>query len=140
MRISRSKRSITGILTVVASLCLLAATLEAQSFFGAIVGTVTDPSEAAVPAAAVTLTNTGTGETKTVEADAAGNYQFLNLIPGFYKVAIERPGFKRFTRDQVQVVVQSSVRVDVRLEVGDVGQAVEVNALAVSLQTESATL
>jgi hypothetical protein len=121
-------------------MCLLAATLEAQSFFGAIVGAVTDPSEAAVPGAVVTLTNTGTGETKTAATDAAGNYQFLNLIPGFYKVEIGLQGFKRFTRDQVQVVVQAAVRVDIRLEVGDVGQAVEVNALAVSLQTESATL
>jgi len=128
------------LLIVAACAAILAGALQAQGFFGSLVGSVIDPSEAAIPGARVTLTNTGTGEIKTAEADTVGNYQFLNLIPGFYKVDAEKSGFKHFTRDQIQVTVQAAVRVDVHLQVGAVDQTVEVSAQAVVLQTETATL
>jgi hypothetical protein len=131
---------VVGGLIVLGCAMLLDRAVQAQSFFGSIVGAVTDPSGAAVPGARVTLTNTGTGETKSAEADAAGNYQFLNLIPGTYKADLERSGFKRFTQDQIKVLVQGTIRVDVQLQVGDVGQTVEVNAQGLALQTETATL
>jgi hypothetical protein len=137
----RDGRALLGIwLAVIAAAAFLAGPLHGQGFFGSIVGAITDASQAAVPGARVTLNNIGTGETKASEADAAGNYQFLNLIPGMYKVEVERAGFKRFTRDQIQVVVQAAVRVDVQLQVGEVGQTVEVSAQALALQTETATL
>ena len=123
-----------------AACAIFAAVLQAQSFFGSIVGTATDPSGASVPGSKITLTNTGTGEVKAAETDASGNYQFLNLIPGRYKVDVEKSGFKRFTRDEIQVLVQAAVRIDVAMQVGEVGQSIEVNAQAVVLQTETATL
>ena len=128
------------LLIVAACAAILAGTLGAQGFFGSIVGAVIDPSQAAIPGAKITLTNTGTGEIKNAEADASGNYQFLNLIPGMYKVDVEQAGFKHFTRDQIQVVVQAAVRADIALQVGDVGEKVEVSAQALALQTETATL
>jgi hypothetical protein len=118
----------------------LAAVVSAQSFFGSIVGTAVDESGAAIPQAMVTLTNTETGETKTASTDQAGNYQFLNLIPGLYKVDLEKAGFKRVTKDAIRVTVQAAVRADVTMEIGTIGQSVEVSASAVSLQTETATL
>ena len=111
-----------------------------QTFFGSIVGAVTDVSGASVPGSKATLTNTATGETRTTQTDQSGNYEFLNLAPGPYRVDVEKPGFKHFTKDAIQVVVQASVRVDVQMQIGDVGQTVEVNATAVALQTESATI
>jgi hypothetical protein len=119
---------------------LLGVQLKAQDTFGSIVGTVTDPSGAVVPAAKVVLTNTGTAEAKAIETDNSGNYQFRNLLPGFYKIEVEKAGFARVARDGIQVLVQASVRSDVVMRLGDVGQTVEVSAQALALQTESATL
>src|SRR5436305_13866699 len=81
---------------------LIGSFLYAQSFFGSIVGTAVDASGASVPGAMVTLTNTGTGETKTSSTDQDGNYQFLNLIPGVYRVELENSGFKHLTSDGIQ--------------------------------------
>jgi hypothetical protein len=125
----------------VAAITAFAATLvTAQTFFGSIVGTVTDSSGAGVAASKVTLTNSATNETRSVESGAAGNYEFLNLVPGTYKIDFEKPGFKRFTKDSIQVVVQASVRVDAQMQVGDIGQSIEVSAQALALQTETATI
>ena len=72
--------------------------------------------------------------------DTSGNYQFVNLVPGQYKVEVEKPGFRRFARDPITVEVQSSVRIDIPMQVGDVSQTVEVTAQTPLLQTEDAAL
>src|SRR5262249_41677546 len=69
-----------------------------------------------------------------------GAYRFVNLVPGNYRIEIEQPGFKRYTRSQITVEVESTVRVDVSMQVGDVTQAVEVTADAPLMQTENASL
>src|SRR6266567_5381300 len=125
---------------VLSSFLLLTASLSGQTFYGSIVGTVTDASSAAVQGATVTLNNNGTSERKSAETDAAGAYRFVNLVPGNYKVEVERPGFKRYTRDQIVVAVESAVRVDLAMQVGDVSQTVEVTAAAPLMQTENASL
>jgi len=112
----------------------------AQTFYGSIVGTVTDQSKAVIAGARVTLTNTGTAEVRTDQTDVNGNYQFVNLVPGLYRVDVDSPGFKHLTHDQVQVQVQAAVRIDVALQVGDVGQTVEVTGQAALLQTETSSL
>ena len=73
-------------------------------------------------------------------SDESGNYQFRNLLPGFYRVEVEMPGFKRVVREGIQVIVQASVRSDIVVEPGEVDQTVEVSAEAIALQTETATL
>jgi hypothetical protein len=128
-------------LILVAGLCpLLAISLSGQAFYGSIVGTVTDPTNAAVHGASVTVTNMGTDERHQAVTGAAGGYQFLNLIPGNYKVDVEQAGFKRATRDQIEVTVAGAVRADISMQVGDVTQTVEVRANAPLLQTENANL
>jgi hypothetical protein len=112
----------------------------AQTFYGSVVGSVTDPSGAAIPGAPVSLTNKGTADVRTSQTDGNGNYQFLNLVPGVYKVDVQQPGFKRLSRDQIEVRVDNATRVDAALEVGDVSQTMEVVAQTAQLQTESATL
>src|SRR5258707_6094665 len=109
-----------------AILLLSATTCFGQTFYGSIVGTVTDPSGSAVPQASVTLTNLGTAERRTMTTDSSGNYQFVNLVPGPYKVEVEMSGFRRFVRDPINVEVQSAVRIDVPMQVGDVNQVVEI--------------
>ena len=114
--------------------------VQSQIFNGSIVGAIMDPSGASIPAASVTLTNTGTSERRTTLSNADGNYEFVNLVPGRYRVDVEKPGFKHLTRDDVEVQVQASVRVDAGMQVGDVGQTVEVNAQAPLLQSETSSL
>ena len=122
------------------AVAILATPMMSQTFYGSIVGTVTDPSGAAIEGAKVTLTNIGTGVTRTAATVTDGIYQFVDLVPGSYKVDIEKTGFKRSIRDQIQVNVESAVRADVSLAVGDTAQSVEVTAEAALLQTENASL
>jgi hypothetical protein len=119
---------------------VVAASSFGQTFYGSIVGSVTDASSSAVPQANVTLTNLGTAERRVMQADTSGNYQFVNLVPGQYKIEVERTGFRRFVRDPISVEVQSTVRIDVTMQIGDVSQVIEVTSQTPLLQTENASL
>ncbi len=123
--------------TVVTVLC---ASAFGQTFYGSIVGTVSDASGGVVPGATVTLVNNGTGEKRTAGTGTDGAYRFVNLVPGTYRVEVEQAGFKRYARDQIQVNVEAAVRVDIALQVGEVTQSVEVTSAAPLLQTENASL
>jgi hypothetical protein len=142
MRMSSQRHASFACKVFVAAVAFLIsiAPICAQTFYGSIVGTVTDQSKAVIAGARVTLTNTGTAEVRTDQTDVNGNYQFVNLIPGVYRVDVDSPGFKHLTHDQVQVQVQAAVRIDVALQVGDVGQTVEVTGQAALLQTETSSL
>ncbi len=119
---------------------LLAASSAAQTFYGSVIGTVTDQTGSSVAGAAVTLVDLARSDRRTGQTDESGNYQFVNLVPGQYRVEIEKPGFRRFTREPITVEVQSAVRIDVPMQVGDVTQTVEVQAQTPLLQTEDASL
>jgi hypothetical protein len=113
---------------------------EAQTFYGSIVGTVTDPSGATVSGAKVTVINIGTGERRDAETDAQGNYQVVDLVPANYRLEVEKSGFKHFTREPVTVRVQGAVRIDVPMQVGATTETVEVSAQTPLLQTESGSV
>ncbi len=125
-------------LTVVS--CLLGLPVAAQTSFGTVVGTVADSTGAVIPAATVTLTNIGTSESKTTQTDSIGAYQFVSLVPGTYRLEIEKTGFRRLARTQIQVEVQATVRVDATMEVGETSQTLEVASAVPLLQTEQANL
>ncbi len=127
-----------GILAVIFS--SLTSSLNAQSSYGGIVGTVTDTSGAAVAQAKLTLTNIGTNDKKIVQSDATGGYRFVNLAPSNYKLEVSAAGFKGFSRSPIPVQVDSTVRIDTPLEVGAVTETVEVTTQAPLLQTDSGTL
>src|ERR1700756_3010616 len=96
---------------------LFSSPLSAQSTYGSIAGAVTDSSGAAIADAQVTLTNLGTSEKRTQTTGSDGLYSFVNLIPGRYKIDVEKSGFKRFTRPEVVVEVNQSVRIDATLQI-----------------------
>ncbi len=123
-----------------ASIAVIAIPMMGQTFYGSIVGTVNDASGAPMPGATVTLTNTGTAERRVAETAGDGAYRFVNLVVGTYSAAVEKTGFKRSTRDRITVDVDSVVRTDFAMEIGDVSQSVEVSAAAPLLQTENASL
>ncbi len=107
-----------------------------QANTGTLLGTVTDPSGAVVPGAKVNITERNTGVTRSTETTDAGYYAFPNLTPGVYTVNITQPGFKQGVRQGVDVLVNTTVRVDMALQTGEVSESIEVTAEAALLQTD----
>ena len=102
--------------------------VQAQVLYGALVGTVRDPSGAVLPGASVVITNAETKATRETVTDAAGAYRFSTLQPGTYTVVVQVTGFRTFTRADVPVTLNSSARVDALLGVGDLQENVTVSA------------
>jgi hypothetical protein len=123
----------------VAFVCLLCLSVQAQSTYGSVAGFVTDPSGAAITAAQVILTNLGTSEKRT-QSTADGLYSFVTVIPGQYRVEIEKQGFKRITQEPVVVQVQQSTRIDVAMQVGTVSEVITVTTATPLLQSETSSL
>ena len=108
---------------------------------GAVVGTITDPSGAAVPNGSVQLLNTGTNATTTQTTNNSGQFTFGNVVPGTYKVTVTAAGFRTSTVESLTVDVNKSVTVPVQLEVGGANEVVEVSAAATNqLQTQDAQI
>jgi hypothetical protein len=108
----------------------------AQAVYGTIVGTVTDGTGGAIPNAKVTITDTVRDVTQETVTNDSGNFTQRFLIAGRYRVRVEAGGFKAFVLDNVPVSVDTEVKVDAKLEVGDVTQILEVSAAAGVLKTE----
>src|SRR5437764_14102946 len=120
--------------------CLWASivSLLAQST-GSVVGIVTDSTGGSFPNGSITLTNTDTSERRAAQTDTNGNYQFVSVLPGKYRIEIGKDGFKRFATE-FTIQVESTSRVDAVMQVGDVTQTVEVTGRAALLQTDNAVL
>src|SRR5205809_1353169 len=123
-------------LALIASIGMFAGGALAQTFYGSFVGLVVDACGSAVPETTVTLTNSATSERRAGTTGADGGYRFVNLVPGNYRLEVERTGFRRYVRDQIVVNVEAAVRIDVTMEVGDVTQSVEVTSETPLIQSE----
>src|SRR4051794_7241969 len=119
---------------------MFAAVRAPAQTFGQITGQITDSSGAAVPDAAITLKNTSTDAVRRTVSTASGDYTFPSLPPGTYAVEAEKPGFKKSESTNVTVQVQQTVRLDLALSIGQVNESVIVQANAVALQAENATV
>jgi len=121
-------------------IAVLSVTLSAQTIIsGDIAGTVTDPTGAALPNAAVTLTSSESGSVQTVNTDATGGFRFALLRPGIYKLQVSAAGFAPITQT-VTAVVGQVVAANVRVSVKGTSEVVEVTGAMPLLQTESANL
>ncbi len=106
---------------------------------GGIVGTVTDPSGAVIGGAKVSITNVGTNQAMTVTTTSSGLYNSGSVVPGTYRVRVEAKGFS--TSELTLVVEVGSVAAgNIRLEVGQSSQVIEVQAATVAVNTEQATV
>ncbi|MFL6229632.1 MAG: carboxypeptidase-like regulatory domain-containing protein, partial [Pyrinomonadaceae bacterium] len=118
-------RALTAALVVIA--CAMAA--HAQVTTGNVRGVVTDPAGAAVPNAKVTLTKKSTNSSQTAQTSAEGEYQFNNLLPDRdYTISIEAANFKTLNLSDVTVQLNQTTDVPAQLQVGAVGETVEVTA------------
>ena len=106
---------------------------------GSIQGTVTDPSGALVAAAKVTITNQSNGRVVTVSTTSAGAYASGALTPANYVVRVEAKGFKT-SEEPVTVQVGVTASGNIKLQVGQASQVVEVQASEVQVNTEQATV
>lgn len=120
-------------------LCLPPPSL-AQSTTGRVLGRVLDPTGAVVPGATLTLTSTGSGATQTVQASKTGDYVFLSVPVGQYKLQAQSTGFRDFIADGITVQLNGTVSYDIRLEVGTGAQSVEVTAEAPLVDTTTTQL
>ncbi len=111
-----------------------------QNVYGTIAGTVSDSSGAAIADATATLTNMDTNEKHNIATDASGNYTFVNILPGRYKVEVEKSGFKKVVRQPILVQIESGLKVDLTMEVGAVNEIIEVKSEVPLLQPETNSL
>ncbi len=107
---------------------------------GTLLGSVTDQRGAAIPSASVRVTNTDTGFTKTATPTSEGSYVIPLLPIGHYSISVTAAGFESFTQSGVLVAVAQDIRVDVKLQIGQVAQTVTVNGNAINVDTTTATL
>ena len=125
--------------------CLLTiapkATLAQSSSTGTVSGTVTDNTGAIVPDAAVTLTNTATGNSRTAATTSSGQYIFAYVNPGSYDVKVAKPGFQTTVVSNQTVQVGTQLTVNAKLQIGSVSTTVEVTSIpGAELQTMDATV
>jgi hypothetical protein len=113
---------------------------HAQTFRGAILGTILDQTEAPIPGAQVTAKSPATGLTRTTVTDDVGNYHLPELPIGEYAVTVEKQGFETITLGGVQVEVAAERRVDATLKPGRIESRVEVRAQVPLVDTTADTL
>ena len=128
-------RFICAFLTI--CLCVFIAPGFSQTITGTLNGTVTDPSGGVLPNVKVVATNVDTNIEYTATTNAAGVYNLLFLPVGRYNVSATASGFKKAVLGPYVLEVNQTARVDVRMEVGEVNQSIEVSSIAPILQTES---
>ena len=109
-----------------------------QAVNATLLGTVTDSSGAAVASVKVTATETNTSISRSSETNDSGNYVFADLPPGTYTVTAQLTGFKRESRAGIDLLVNSTERVDLVLTPGNVSESITVEAETPILQTERA--
>ena len=133
------KRGFGWILLAMALLLMLPSrTAFAQYDTGSVVGTIHDPSGAAVPDVTVTVANDATGIATVVKTDQAGDYEVPSLRVGVYTVSASASGFSIAEAKSITVSVGARVRIDLSLKVGTAqATTVEVSDVALQLQTES---
>ena len=123
-----------------AAVILAPAALLAQSTFGTILGTVTDSSGAVVPKARIVITNQAENVSRAAVTDQYGNYEAVNLKAGAYTVAAEATGFKSVKTAPLELTTRQTLRVDLKLELGQVSETVSVTAAAPVVTTDTATI
>ena len=126
--------------TLALALLLLPRAVHAQAVTGTIFGTVTDNSGAVMPGVTVTVTNVDTSRSRTYVTDGNGEYTAPSIQTGTYKVGAELQGFKSVVVEGITVSVDQRVRVDARLELGNMSETVEIVATTPLVQVSSSDL
>ena len=103
-------------------------------------GEVTDQQRQVVPSATVTIAHVDTGTFNTTATDERGVYKFVGLWPGTYTIKVERTGFKTTIAANVPLLVETTTRQNLLLEVGGIAETVNVVAESAQINTTDASL
>ena len=103
-------------------------------FTASVHGVVTDQTGANVAKAALTLVNTGTGDARSTTTDSSGNYNFISLAPGAYKLSVEATGFAKAVAE-FSILTGQNLNLPVALQVGSVSNTVTVSTEAPIIDT-----
>src|SRR5437867_7408082 len=122
------------------AIAISAAAAPAQPTSATLTGTVTDPAGAVVASVTITAINLATNAVRETKTGETGSYTLPFLTAGEYSVTAVAPGFQTQKIDRVTLQVQQTARVALQLRVGDVAETVNVEAFAVALQTDNATV
>jgi hypothetical protein len=125
---------------LVLGFALMPSPVAAQAVTGTILGTVRDSSGGALPGANVTLLNQDTGYTRTFTSDSSGEYTAPLMPTGTYTVTCEISGFKKQSLANVHLGVDQKVRADLKLDIGQMSEAVTIQAETPLIQTNSSDL
>jgi hypothetical protein len=107
---------------------------------GTVAGSVTDQTGAVVAGAKVTLTDTSTNIPRSTTTNAAGRYIYVDVAPGIYNIEVTKAGFATTKTEKQEVLVGSSLTINLALQVGGANVVVEVSAVGNELQTMNATV
>ena len=124
----------------VAALLIASVAVLGQAGSSTLAGVIVDEQGGALPGATVTATSTATGVTRSTVTDASGAYQLLALRPGPYDVKVELSGFRTAIRQQVQLSVDSSSKLNLTLQLGSLSETVNVSAEVSPLNTTDSTM
>lgn len=103
-------------------------------------GTLTDPSGAVIPEAIISISDAQTGTSRRSLSSSTGEYQFLQIPPGTYKVIAEKPGFATVTRSDVKLLVNTPSTLDISMAVTSNGEVVNVTAEVSQVNTTDASV
>jgi hypothetical protein len=123
-----------------AALVFLLPSAQAQTVFGSMAGSVTDPTGAVIPNAQIQAKDEVTGTVRETVSTSAGAYHFTQLPIGRYDITVTAPGFQNETLTGVQVNLQTTTALNITLHVGGATQTVTINASAPQLQTETSDI
>ena len=127
---------VTAALT--ATIWLLPTQAAGQAIYGSLTGTITDTSSAAVPGATVAIKNEDTGLELTGMTDSSGTYTIRNITGGTYTLKASLQGFKEFVQTGILITAGGIIRINGRLEIGTLSEAVTVTSEATVLKTDKA--
>jgi hypothetical protein len=121
------------------SIAAIASIGWSQAVSARLLGTVTDSTGAIVPNADLTIVESQTGVSHTTKTNESGNWSVPDLPPGVYTVDVTAKGFKKESRKDVTLIVDTTTRVDVQLQPGSINETVEVTGAPPLLQTDTAS-
>src|SRR5712691_3154776 len=143
MQLNVFMKKMSGALTLVilfAMSAFWAGQAHAQVSGATLAGTVTDPSGAVIPNAQVSITDVATGVTRNTTTGGAGFYTAPNLLPGTYEIRVTAPGFSTAVQKGITLTVGAQQALDIKMQVGQVSQTVEVTTEAPTVELTSSTI
>src|SRR5215472_3068 len=124
----------------VALILLICCCIGFAQVTASITGRIDDPSGSGIPGSTVTVTSAETGAARTSFSDEFGNYRVVSLSVGRYDLKVEKTGFKGAVQTGINLVVGQEAVVNVRLELGSVGEQITVTGEAQIVNTTTSSV